>query len=45
MAADGHMNDLDMMTTLELDLQPFNTHFPLMSRPKSIGNGVSFLNR
>lgn len=39
------MDGLDIMATLELDLQPFNTQFPVMSRPKSIGNGVSFLNR
>lgn len=30
---------------LELDFEPFNAGFPKMTRPKSIGNGVQFLNR
>jgi sucrose synthase len=30
---------------LELDFEPFNADFPRMTRPKSIGNGVQFLNR
>ncbi|XP_024518061.1 sucrose synthase 2-like [Selaginella moellendorffii] len=30
---------------LELDFEPFNAHFPKLTRPKSIGNGVQFLNR
>jgi sucrose synthase len=31
--------------TLEIDLEPFNMHFPKMTRPSSIGQGVTFLNR
>ncbi|KAI5058557.1 hypothetical protein GOP47_0026727 [Adiantum capillus-veneris] len=30
---------------LELDFGPFNSSFPRLSRPSSIGNGVQFLNR
>ncbi|KAG0601391.1 hypothetical protein M758_11G106700 [Ceratodon purpureus] len=30
---------------LELDFEPFNAHFPQMTRPSSIGHGVQFLNR
>ena len=30
---------------VELDLEPFKAHFPLMTRPSSIGDGVRFLNR
>lgn len=30
---------------LEFDMGPFNAHFPSMSRPSSIGEGVSYLNR
>jgi sucrose synthase len=30
---------------LELDFEPFNSHFPRMTRPSSIGHGVQFLNR
>jgi len=30
---------------LELDFEPFNAHFPHMTRPSSIGHGVQFLNR
>jgi sucrose synthase len=30
---------------LELDFEPFNAHFPRMTRPSSIGHGVQFLNR
>ncbi|KAJ7555445.1 hypothetical protein O6H91_05G038200 [Diphasiastrum complanatum] len=30
---------------LELDFAPFNASFPRLTRPKSIGNGVQFLNR
>ena len=28
-----------------MDLEPFNRHFPMMSRPSYIGDGVRFLNR
>ena len=30
---------------VELDLEPFKAHFPVMTRPSSIGDGVRFLNR
>ncbi|EIE18920.1 sucrose synthase [Coccomyxa subellipsoidea C-169] len=30
---------------LEIDLEPFNSHFPKLTRPNSIGEGVKFLNR
>ncbi|CAL5226213.1 g9052 [Coccomyxa viridis] len=30
---------------VELDLEPFKAHFPMMTRPSSIGDGVRFLNR
>jgi hypothetical protein len=30
---------------LELDFGPFNARFPRLKIPKSIGNGVQFLNR
>ena len=30
---------------MELDLEPFKAHFPMMTRPSSIGDGVRFLNR
>lgn len=30
---------------VELDLEPFKSHFPMMTRPTSIGDGVRFLNR
>ncbi|XP_024385951.1 sucrose synthase 2 [Physcomitrium patens] len=30
---------------LELDMAPFNSNFPRMTRPSSIGHGVEFLNR
>jgi sucrose synthase len=30
---------------LEVDLGPFNRNFPRMQMPKSIGDGVMFLNR
>jgi sucrose synthase len=30
---------------LELDFGPFNAQFPRLTIPKSIGNGVQFLNR
>ena len=28
-----------------MDLEPFNSSFPHMTRPSSIGDGVRFLNR
>ncbi|KAG0608275.1 hypothetical protein M758_8G093300 [Ceratodon purpureus] len=37
-------NSLDPFV-LELDFEPFNAHFPRMTRPSSIGHGVQFLNR
>ena len=36
---------LESLWTLEMDLEPFNSHFPIMTRPSSIGDGVRFLNR
>ena len=35
----------DLLTTLEIDLKPFLSSFPSMTRPSSIGEGVRFLNR
>ncbi|KAK9843685.1 hypothetical protein WJX81_002259 [Elliptochloris bilobata] len=35
----------ERLWTLEVDLEPFNSSFPHMSRPSSIGDGVRFLNR
>lgn len=30
---------------LELDFEPFNSSFPKLTQPRSIGNGVQFLNK
>ena len=35
----------DRLWTLEVDLEPFDSSFPHMTRPSSIGDGVRFLNR
>ena len=35
----------DRLWTLEVDLEPFDSMFPHMTRPSSIGDGVRFLNR
>jgi len=35
----------DRLWTLEVDLEPFDSSFPHMSCPTSIGDGVRFLNR
>lgn len=43
--ADGYADPMESLWTLEMDLEPFNSHFPLMTRPSSIGDGVRFLNR
>lgn len=42
---DGYKDVLESLWTLEMDLEPFNSHFPIMTRPSSIGDGVRFLNR
>ncbi|KAK9863193.1 hypothetical protein WJX84_008269 [Apatococcus fuscideae] len=42
---EGPRDVVDIMSTLELDLSPFSTHLPRLTRPKSIGNGVAFLKR
>jgi sucrose synthase len=39
----GH--ESDDAWPLEIDLEPFNREFPRMQEPRSIGQGVSFLNR
>ncbi|GBG70160.1 hypothetical protein CBR_g6291 [Chara braunii] len=31
--------------TLEIDMEPFNASFPRLTRPSSIGDGVSYLNK
>ncbi|KAK9812714.1 hypothetical protein WJX72_002537 [[Myrmecia] bisecta] len=41
----GMSGSIDQLATLEIDLEPFNDAFPRMSRPSSIGQGVTFLNR
>eukprot|EP00884_Botryococcus_braunii_P012793 jgi/Botrbrau1/21514/Bobra.174_2s0018.2 len=41
----GHKSRTDEIWTLEVDLEPFNSSFPHMSLPSSIGDGVKFLNR
>jgi Sucrose synthase len=43
--ADGRKSRTDEIWTLEVDLEPFNSGFPQMSLPSSIGDGVRFLNR
>lgn len=40
----AHIED-NPYKTLEIDLGPFNRDFPRMQMAKSIGNGVTFLNR
>jgi sucrose synthase len=42
---DGHHSPTESLLTLEMDLEPFNAHFPMMTRPSWIGDGVRFLNR
>ncbi len=36
---------MESLLQLEVDLEPFNAHFPHMTRPSSIGDGVKYLNR
>lgn len=43
--ADGKRDPTEAFWQLEIDLEPFNSHFPKMTRPSSIGEGVKFLNR
>jgi len=45
LAADAPVDDSQAYWAVELDLEPFKAHFPMMSRPSSIGDGVRFLNR
>jgi hypothetical protein len=45
LVADGKQDPIESLWQLEVDLEPFNSHFPKMTRPLSIGDGVKFLNR
>ena len=45
MGADGKRDPTEEFWQLEIDLEPFNSHFPKLTRPSSIGEGVKFLNR
>jgi len=45
LATDTPVDDSQAYWAVELDLEPFKAHFPMMSRPSSIGDGVRFLNR
>ena len=41
----GSQADVNPLSVLEVDLGPFNRNFPRMNMAKSIGQGVTFLNR
>ncbi|BDA49039.1 Sucrose synthase 2 [Coccomyxa sp. Obi] len=43
--AKGKRDPSEAFWQLEIDLEPFNSRFPKMTRPSSIGEGVKFLNR
>ncbi len=45
LGADGKRDPTEAFWQLEIDLEPFNSHFPKLTRPNSIGEGVKFLNR